>query len=168
MVRPDLSTEAIRLGRLLVALVPDDGETIALLALMLLHDARRAARVGAGGELIPLEEQDRSSWDGRQFAEGLDLVDAALVTGPVVTLNLLVALAMVEGPSAALVELDQQSAAGRLDSLPGHRVPAVRAHLLERAGRHVEAAAEFRRAAAAADTEPERAHLHRRLASVTG
>src|SRR5262249_58055823 len=63
LTRTDLSSEAIRLARLLLRLLPRDGEVEGLLALMLLTDARRAARTGAAGELIPLDEQDRSSWD---------------------------------------------------------------------------------------------------------
>lgn len=78
LVRPDLSAEAIRLGRLLVALLPDDAEAGGLLALMLLHDARRAARVGPAGELVPLEEQERARWDGALIAEGLARLDAAI------------------------------------------------------------------------------------------
>src|SRR5439155_9397841 len=75
--RPDLATEAIRLGRLLVALLPE-AEATGLLALMVLHDARRATRTTAAGELIPLEEQDRSQWDQAQIKEGIALVERAL------------------------------------------------------------------------------------------
>jgi RNA polymerase sigma-70 factor (ECF subfamily) len=78
LMRPDLAQEAIRLGRLLDALMPARGEIKGLLALMLLHDARRAGRATAGGDIVLLEEQDRSLWDQRQIAEGVRLVQEAL------------------------------------------------------------------------------------------
>jgi len=78
LMRPSLAREAIRLGRLLDALMPQRGEIKGLLALMLLHDARRTSRETAGGDIVLLEEQDRTQWDSRQIAEGLKLVDAAL------------------------------------------------------------------------------------------
>jgi RNA polymerase sigma-70 factor (ECF subfamily) len=77
VTRADLSGEAIRLGRLLVELLPEP-EAMGLLALMLLHESRRAARTSASGELIVLEEQDRSLWDRTQIAEGVRLVERAL------------------------------------------------------------------------------------------
>ena len=77
-MRTDLAQEAIRLGRLLDALMPDRGEIKGLLALMLLHDARRASRETAGGDIVLLENQDRSRWDRDQIAEGLALVETAL------------------------------------------------------------------------------------------
>ena len=78
LVRTDLCREAIRLGRLLVELMPGAEEPRGLLALMLLHDARRAARTTPAGDLVLLEEQDRERWDRAQIAEGLALVAAAL------------------------------------------------------------------------------------------
>ena len=78
LARVELSAEAIRLARMLHRLLPDDGEVAGLLALMLLTDARRPARTGAGGELIPLERQDRSRWDAAAIAEGVALVTDAL------------------------------------------------------------------------------------------
>jgi len=78
LMRPDLAREAIRLARLIDALIPARGEIKGLLALMLLHDARRAGRQTAGGDIVLLEEQDRSLWDFRQIAEGLELVEEAL------------------------------------------------------------------------------------------
>ena len=78
LVRPDLCGEAIRLARLLAQLLPDQPETLGLLALMLLHDARHETRAAAGGELVPLEEQDRSRWDRAKIAEGLDALDRAI------------------------------------------------------------------------------------------
>jgi RNA polymerase sigma-70 factor, ECF subfamily len=78
LVRPDLSSEAIRLARLLVQLLPSEPEALGLLSLMLLHDARRDARVAENGALVPLEEQDRSSWDRARIAEGLDVLEVAI------------------------------------------------------------------------------------------
>ncbi|HEV8646686.1 MAG TPA: DUF6596 domain-containing protein, partial [Burkholderiales bacterium] len=78
LLRPDLSGEAIRLARLLVQLLPGEPEALGVLALMLLHDARRDARVGADGALVPLEEQDRTRWDGSKIAEGLAVLDRAI------------------------------------------------------------------------------------------
>jgi RNA polymerase sigma-70 factor (ECF subfamily) len=78
LMRPDLAREAIRLGRLLDALMRERNEVKGLLALMLLHDARRAGRQTDGGDVVLLEEQDRSLWDWHQIAEGLTLVEEAL------------------------------------------------------------------------------------------
>jgi RNA polymerase sigma-70 factor, ECF subfamily len=101
LTRPDLSVEAIRLGRLLVELLPEP-EAIGLLALMLLHEARRAGRTSADGELILLEEQDRSLWDRAQIAEGVALVERALTSrrfGPY-TLQAAIAAVHAEAPTA--------------------------------------------------------------------
>jgi RNA polymerase sigma-70 factor (ECF subfamily) len=81
LVRERLSAEAIRLARALAQLMPDEPEALGLLALMLLHDARRSARVDREGDLVPLEEQDRSLWDRDAISEGVDLLDAALRLG---------------------------------------------------------------------------------------
>src|SRR5438067_8833243 len=78
LMRPDLAREAIRLGRLLDTLMPPRGEIMGLRALMLLHDARRAGRETAAGDIVLLEEQDRSLWDHAQIAEGLKLLENAL------------------------------------------------------------------------------------------
>ncbi|HEV3220828.1 MAG TPA: RNA polymerase sigma factor [Candidatus Acidoferrales bacterium] len=78
LVRADLCAEAIRLGRVLCELLPRQPENLGLLALMLLHDSRRAARVNSAGELITLEEQDRSLWNRAQISEGVRFVDEAL------------------------------------------------------------------------------------------
>ena len=78
LLRTDLCVEAIRLARLLVQLMPAQPEALGLLALMLLHDARRESRIGALGVLVPLEEQERSRWDRAKIAEGLALLDAAI------------------------------------------------------------------------------------------
>ena len=82
-VRLDLTAEAIRLTRLLRALMPEDGEVAGLLALMLLTEARRTARVSASGELVTLDEQDRGAWDAALVAEGHQLVRERLATGVV-------------------------------------------------------------------------------------
>jgi RNA polymerase sigma-70 factor (ECF subfamily) len=78
LTRQELSGEAIRLGRVLVDLLPDSAETHGLLALMLLHDSRRAARLAQTGELILLDQQDRSLWDRAKIQEGITLLDEAL------------------------------------------------------------------------------------------
>src|SRR5207248_11752201 len=72
LIRRELCAEAIRLARVLCQLLPDEAENLGLLALMLLHDSRRDARVNREGELVPLEKQDRSLWHGEQIEEGLD------------------------------------------------------------------------------------------------
>ena len=77
-VRAELCDEAIRLGKLLAVLMPDEAEALGLLALLLLHDARRAARVGPDGELVLLDDQDRWLWDEGRIAEGKRLLDRAL------------------------------------------------------------------------------------------
>ena len=100
--RADLAGEAIRLARLVRGLLPDDGEAAGLLALMLLTDARRAARTGADGELVPLAEQDRGLWDQAAIAEGVALVEAGLSRGAIGPYQLQAAIAAVhdEAPRA--------------------------------------------------------------------
>ena len=78
LIRAELCGEAIRLGRVLTDLMPDNGENLGLLALMLLHDARREARVNGEGELVPMEEQDRALWNQGQIEQGLHLIEKAL------------------------------------------------------------------------------------------
>ncbi len=78
VLRPDLTGEAVRLGRLLAGLMPDEPEATGLLALMLLQDARSAARLDAQGDLVSLEDQDRTRWDAAKIAEGVALLEAAL------------------------------------------------------------------------------------------
>jgi len=198
LMRPDLAVEAIRLARMLHRLLPDDSEVAGLLALMLLTDARRAARTDADGRLVPLAEQDRSGWNSELIAEGSALVDAALAhppvgpyqlqaaiaalhdealdpadtdwqqiaalyavlehiaPNPVVTLNRAVAVAMLDGPAAGLRLLTT------LDDSPlarQHRLPAVRAHLLERAGDRDGARAQYRLAAERTASTQERHYL---------
>ncbi len=107
--RADLTAEAIRLTRMLRALVPGDAETGGLLALMLLTDARRAARADDQGALIPLDEQDRSLWDAGQIAEGVALVSATLVHGPIGPYQLQAAIAALhdEAPTAGATDWPQ-------------------------------------------------------------
>jgi len=78
LIRRDLCAEAIRLGRLLARLMPDEPEALGLLSLMMLHDARRAARVDAAGELVTLEDQDRSLWDTDVISQASRVLDAAV------------------------------------------------------------------------------------------
>ena len=82
LVRQELCAEAVRLGRVLAELMPDEDEALGLLALLLLHDARRQGRVGPGGELVLLEEQDRGRWDRAKIGEGVDLLDRAMRRSP--------------------------------------------------------------------------------------
>jgi len=108
LTRRDLSGEAIRLGRLLVELLPDP-EAIGLLALMVLHESRRAARTSASGELILLDEQDRSLWNREQIAEGVRLVERALGSrrfGPY-TLQAAIAAVHAEAPTAEATDWTQ-------------------------------------------------------------
>lgn len=102
LVRADLTGEAIRLTRMVHRLLPDDGEVRGLLALMLLTEARRPARTGQNGELIPLAEQDRSRWDAAAIAEGVALVTEALQTSRLGAYQLQAAIAAVydEAPTA--------------------------------------------------------------------
>jgi RNA polymerase sigma factor (sigma-70 family) len=204
VVEVDLCREAIRLGRLLHGLLPRNSELTGLLALMLLHDARRAGRTDPAGRLIPLPEQDRSSWDAAQIAEGVRLVESALPSGrvgqyqlqaaiaalhaeaasaaatdwpqilalyrvlariapgPAVALNIAVPLAEVEGPSAGLDALDELAQTPDAASL-GHRLPAARAHLLERLGRFPEAGAAYRQAIALSPSAAESRYLEQRV-----
>jgi RNA polymerase sigma factor (sigma-70 family) len=104
--RTDLSNEAIRLTRLIHGLLPDDGEVAGLLALMLLTDARRNARTGASGELIPLDEQDRSLWDQQSIEEGSALVTATLSKGSVGLYQLQAAIAAVHDEAAHVEDTD--------------------------------------------------------------
>jgi len=104
--RSDLSNEAIRLTRMLHRLLPDNGEVVGLLALMLLTDARRPARTGPDGELIPLDEQDRTLWDQRLIAEGIALISGALSKGSIGSYQLQAAIAAVHGEAARAEETD--------------------------------------------------------------
>jgi RNA polymerase sigma factor (sigma-70 family) len=107
--RIDLSAEAIRLTRQVHAIIPDDPDAAGLLALMLLTDARRLARTGPHGELVPLDAQDRSTWDRAMIAEGVTLASAALAMGSVGEYQLQAAIAAVhaEAPTAAETDWPQ-------------------------------------------------------------
>jgi len=116
VTRPDLSGEAIRLGRLLVELLPEP-EAVGLLALMLLHDARRRARTTANGELILLDEQDRSLWDREQIAEGLGLIERALSSRSVGPYALQAAIAAVHAEARDARSTDWRQIVGLYDVL---------------------------------------------------
>jgi RNA polymerase sigma factor (sigma-70 family) len=205
--RTDLSNEAIRLVREIHKLLPENGDAAGLLALMLLTDARRAARTGPNGELIPLDEQDRTLWDRPAIAEGVALASAALSRGaageyqllatiaavhdeaaraedtdwpqilalyeilmrmtanPLVALNHAIATAMVNGPSAGLALLATLQNDERLRA--SHRLDAVRAHLLERAGERDAAVDLYREAASKTASVPERNYLMMKAARLT-
>ncbi|KFU79248.1 RNA polymerase sigma factor [Amycolatopsis lurida] len=104
--RADLTAEAIRLTRLLRRLMPDEDEVTGLLALMLLTDARRAARAGEDGSLVPLAEQDRSRWNAEMIAEGVSLVSEALAAGPVGPYQVQAAIAAVHSEAATASDTD--------------------------------------------------------------
>jgi RNA polymerase sigma factor (sigma-70 family) len=204
LYRVELTAEAIRLARQLHRRLPDDGEVTGLLALMLLTDARRPARIGPDGALVPLTEQDRSSWDAAAIAEGVALITRSLTTSragpyqlqaaiaavhdqarhpedtdwpeiltlynllhaaapsPVVTLNRIVAVAMVHGPRAGLDEL----AAAETDPVLArhYRIDTVRAHLLDLAGDRDNARTLYMQAARRTLNLPEQRYLAARAA----
>lgn len=199
LVRDELTVRALDLARML----PADTEVAGLLALLLVHQARRATRTDAAGRLLRLEDQDRSRWDTAMVAEADRLVVEALKGGPpgrfsvqaaiaalhaqapsyaetdwpqiltlydvllrlwpspVVALNRAVALSVVEGPAAALGEIERLEDGGRL---AGYRyLPATKADLLHRLGRDAEAAEAYRAALALSDNAVEQEFLAARL-----
>jgi RNA polymerase sigma-70 factor (ECF subfamily) len=207
LMQPSLAREAIRLCRLLDVLMPQRREIKGLLALLLLHDARRAGRETAGGDIVLLEEQDRGLWDHGQIAEGLRLVEDALqlpgppesyavqaaiaalharapnygdtdwpqIAGlyevllrispsPVIELNRAAAISMVDGPARALDLIGALEARGGLDGY--ELLPAVRADLLRRLGRHEAAREAYLAATAATQLEPLRRLYARRMAEM--
>src|SRR6058998_380093 len=207
LVRTALCAEAIRLGRLVRALMAPQppSEATGLLALMLLHDSRREARLDESGDLVLLEEQDRSRWNRAQIAEALPLVAEALRGGPsafalqaaiaslhcqaarpeatdwpqivrlydllaraqpspIVFLNRAAAVAMVQGPRAALTLIDELAAGNELDRY--HLLHAARADLLRRLGANAEAASSYARALSLVTNDAERRFLERRLREV--
>lgn len=207
LLRIHLSDEAIRLARILYRLLPDQREVAGLLALLLLTDARRPARVDADGIPVSLEDQDRDSWDTKFIAEGRQLLTRALdrqagpyalqaaiaalhaeaadigstdwpqiialydllltrADSPVVALNRAIAVAMRDGPDAGLVLLDRLSADGKLSSY--HPLPAARAELLRRLGRHREAITAYGEALDLVGNSRERAYLDRRRHELSG
>ena len=106
LLRVELSQEAVRLVRMVHRLLPDDSEVTGLLALMLLTDARRPARTGPGGELVPLDEQDRTLWDAAAIAEGVALVTEALPRGPVGPYQVQAAIAAVHDEAPTVEQTD--------------------------------------------------------------
>ncbi|HEX7091963.1 MAG TPA: RNA polymerase sigma factor [Longimicrobiales bacterium] len=106
LVRDELCEEAVRLGRLLNELLPGEPEAEGLLALMLLHTSRRAARTGPGGELITLERQDRSLWDAALIQEGSGLVETALRRGRAGPYQIQAAIAALHGEAATAEQTD--------------------------------------------------------------
>jgi RNA polymerase sigma-70 factor (ECF subfamily) len=116
LTRHDLSGEAIRLGRLLIALLPEP-EAVGLLALMLLHDSRRAARTSPTGDLILLEDQDRSLWNRDQITEGVSLVERALSSRRVGPYTIQAAIAAVHAQAASPATTDWTQIVGLYDVL---------------------------------------------------
>ena len=204
-IRSDLTAEAIRLTRLVRDLMPADGEVAGLLALMLLTEARRAARVSENGELVTLAEQDRDAWDRELIAEGHALVRARLASGqapgryqllaainavhtdardvrdtdwsqvialydqlirldpsPIVRLNRAIAVAELDGPGVALVEIEGLPLEGY------HAFHATHADLLRRLGRSAESRAAYDRAIGLAGNTAETAYLTRRRDQLAG
>jgi RNA polymerase sigma-70 factor, ECF subfamily len=201
-IRADLCAEAIRLGRVLADLMPDEPEVAGLLALMLLIESRRTARTTAAGDLVLLADQDRRRWDRELIAEGQALVrrclrrnqpgpyqmqaainavhsDAeragqtdwrqilalydqliAIMPTPVARLNRAVAVAELDGPAAALQLVDE------LDLDGYYLLHGIRADLLRRLGRAVEAAAEYDAAIARTDSVAQRRLLRGRQAAL--
>jgi RNA polymerase sigma-70 factor (ECF subfamily) len=116
LTRHDLSAEAIRLGRLIVELLPEP-EAMGLLALMLLHESRRAGRTSADGEIVLLDEQDRSLWDRARIAEGSALVEGALASRRFGPYTLQAAIAAVHAEAATAERTDWRQIAGLYDVL---------------------------------------------------
>jgi RNA polymerase sigma-70 factor, ECF subfamily len=112
LVRRELTAEAIRLARLVVSLLPDEPEATGLLALMLLHDARREARTTPAGDLVLLEDQDRGQWDAARIAEGQALVAAVLRAGRVGVYQIQAAIAALHDEAPSWAETDWPQIAG--------------------------------------------------------
>jgi RNA polymerase sigma-70 factor (ECF subfamily) len=203
LIREDICAEAIRLGRLLADLMPREPEVLGLLALMLLVESRRGARLSLNGDLILLADQDRGRWNRALIAEGQSLVRRclrhnrpgpyqiqaainavhtdsptaaatdwlqilqlytqllSLAPSPVVALNRAVAVAEVEGPDAALALVNG------LDLSQYHLFHAIRADLLRRLGRNLEAAAAYDAAIARSENAAERTFLQRKRDTLT-
>ena len=209
LIRRDLCREAIRLGRLLDELLPQRSEVQGLNALMLLHDARGAARTTAAGDIVLLEDQDRSLWNGVQIDAGAALLDRAMKTEgrigpyvvqaaiaalharaprhedtdwpqiaglyevlarllptPMIELNRIAAISMVDGPAHALDLLDALIARSGSEQSP--LFASTRANLLQRLERRDEALQQYRAALAATKLEPERRWLAQRIAALGG
>ncbi len=117
LVRRELCAEAIRLGRVLCELLPQEAEARGLLALMLLHDSRRDTRTGSNGEMLLLEEQDRSRWNQEQIREGLALVESALRSAPPGAYSVQAAIAAVHARAERAEATDWAQIAGLYDVL---------------------------------------------------
>ncbi len=205
LTRADLSSEAIRLARVLLQLMPDEPEVVGLLALMLFTESRRDARTAADGTMILLPDQDRSQWNVAMIAEGLQLVARfgvlptpgpyqlqaaiacvhsvartagdtdwriilhhynallALTRSPIVALNRAVALAEVDGPTAALEAISELET--ELDDY--YLLHSTRADLLRRIRQFDQAAREYERAISLTDNQAEQQFLGSRLRALT-
>jgi RNA polymerase sigma-70 factor (ECF subfamily) len=119
LIRKELCAEAIRLGRTLCSLIPRDPETLGLLALMLLHDSRRNARINPTGELVTLEEQDRSLWDREEMQQGFHLVEQALRLQHVGPYQLQAAIAALHAHATTFERTDWTEIAALYDRLAG-------------------------------------------------
>jgi RNA polymerase sigma-70 factor (ECF subfamily) len=117
LVRRELCAEAIRLGRVLAELMPDEGEALGLLALLLLHDARREGRVGPTGELVLLEDQNRDRWDRARIGEGVRLLDRAMRLGPPGPYRLQAGIAALHAVAPTAAATDWQRIAALYDRL---------------------------------------------------
>ena len=117
LIRRELCAEAIRLGRLLCQLLPRETEVWGLIALMLLHDARREARTGPDGDIVLLEEQDRKRWNSAQIQEGLALVESALRSGPPGPYSVQAAIAAVHARATSPELTDWRQIVGLYDVL---------------------------------------------------
>jgi RNA polymerase sigma-70 factor (ECF subfamily) len=117
LVRQNLSAEAIRLARVLVTLMPDEAEAGGLLALMLLHDARRPARLDAAGDLVTLEDQDRSLWDPASIGEGVAVLEGALRRGQPGPYQVQAAIAACHATAATAADTDWAQIAGLYSQL---------------------------------------------------
>lgn len=125
LVRADLCAEAIRLGRLLAELMPEEPEVLGLLALMLLHDARRAARVTEDGALVPLESQDRDRWNRAEIAEGIETLERALAMRRPGPYQLQAAIAALHDEAATPEATDWPQIAALYDALVRFQPTAV-------------------------------------------
>jgi RNA polymerase sigma-70 factor (ECF subfamily) len=117
LVRRELCAEAVRLGRVLTELMPDEGEALGLLALLLLHDGRREGRVGPTGELVLLEDQDRGRWDRAKIHEGIGLLDRAMRRGPAGPYRLQACIAALHAVAPAAAATDWRRIAALYDQL---------------------------------------------------
>ncbi len=117
LIRNELCAEAIRLGRTLCELLPKEPENLGLLALMLLQDSRRDARINQQGDLVPLEEQDRARWHGEQIQEGVALVERALRMQRVGVYQLQAAIAAIHAEAKAAAETDWRQIAALYQEL---------------------------------------------------